>query len=196
PQTFVIHWSETYPDVSFTSAMQVDFPPLPSHILEASFQPDQTEAFANDSFWTQDYVGIGPYRLARWEPGAYIEGEAFAGHVLGKPKIDKIRLDFSSDSRAVLARILSGDVQMTDGTSIGFPEVSVLQQEWIPQGKGNVIVHQNQWRAMHFQNRSDLATPAALLNRTIRKALAHAVDRSALNDALYYGLGVPSDSVV
>jgi peptide/nickel transport system substrate-binding protein len=196
PRTIVIRWSDPYPDVSFTDAMQTDFPPLPRHILEEPFQANDTDAFANDPFWTRDYVGAGPYRLTRWEAGAFIEAEPFDGHTLGRPKIEKIRLDFSSDARAVLARILSGEVELTDGTSAGLAEVSVLKQDWIPQGKGDVIIHQNQWRAVHFQSRPDLATPSALLNRTIRKALAHTVDKGALNDSLYYGLGIPTDSLV
>ncbi|HZT08120.1 MAG TPA: ABC transporter substrate-binding protein [Chloroflexota bacterium] len=195
-RTLVIHWKEPYPDVSFTDGLNTEFPPLPRHILEDSFRSGAMDAFVADPFWTREYVGLGPYRLTQWEPGAYIEAEAFDRHILGKPKIGKIRLDFSSDERAVLSRILAGEVLMTDGTSMGLPEVQVLKQDWIPQGKGNVVIHPNQWRAVHFQNRADIAQPQALLNRTVRKALAHTVDKNALNDALYYGLATPTDSLV
>ena len=85
---------------------------------------------------------------------------------------------------------------MTDGTSIGLPEVDVLNREWIAQGKGNVHIHPNQWRAAHFQHREDLVNPKVLSNRMVRKALAHAIDRVALNEALYYGLAAPTDSPV
>lgn len=195
-RTVVVRWRQPYPDVTFSSALQVEFPPLPRHILGDAFQSDQPDALVNHPFWTRDYVGLGPYRMSQWEPGAFIEATGFDGHVLGKPKVDRIRLDFASDARTVLARILSGEVQMTDGTSIGLTEVAVLQQDWIAQGKGNVIIHPNQWRAAHFQHRPDLANPPALLHRTLRKAIAHTVDKDLLNDSLYYGLGVPSDSLV
>jgi peptide/nickel transport system substrate-binding protein len=189
----IVRWKQPYPDVAFT---ENELPPLPRHILESTFDPDQTEAFVNHGFWTRDYVGLGPYRLSQWEPGAFIEGTAFDSHILGKARIDKVRLEFYSDARAALARILSGDAQLTDGTSVGLPEVAVLKQEWIAQGKGNVIIHPNQWRAVHFQNRPELATPPILLNRTVRKALGHLVDKATLNDTLYYGLGAPADSPI
>lgn len=195
-RTVVVRWLHAYADVSFSSGLQTEFPALPRHLLEETFQPDQLEPFVNHPFWTRDYVGLGPYHLSQWEPGAFIEGVAFDKHVLGRPKIEKIRLDFASDARSVLARILSGEVQMTDGTSAGLPEVAVLKQDWIPQGKGDVIIHPNQWRAVHFQNRPDLANPKILLNRTVRKAVAHAVDKAALNDALYDGLAIPTDSLI
>jgi ABC-type transport system substrate-binding protein len=96
----------------------------------------------------------------------------------------------------VLTRILAGDVQLTDGTSIGLPEVDVLKREWVAQGKGDVLIHPNQWRAVNFQQRPDFVSPRALRNPTIRKAIASAVDKVALNEALYYGLGVPTDSLI
>ena len=40
------------------------------------------------------HVGLGTFRLDRWVPGSYIEASAFGGHVLGKSKIDRIRLLF------------------------------------------------------------------------------------------------------
>ena len=45
----------------------------------------------NLSFWTVDFVGAGPYKVDRWEPGSYIESVAFDGHALGRPKIDRLR---------------------------------------------------------------------------------------------------------
>lgn len=196
PRTLVIRWRQPYPDVAFTGGLNLDFPLLPRHILADSFLPDQLDQFTAHPFWTREYVGLGPYRMSQWEPGAFIEGVAFDGHVLGRAKIAKVRLDFASDPRTVLARILAGEVQLTDGTSAGLAEVAVLKQDWIAQGKGETIVHPNQWRAAHFQNRPELARPQALLNRTVRKALAHALDRSTLNEALYYGLGIVTDSVI
>lgn len=194
--TVLVRWRQPYPDVSFTGGLNVEFPPLPRHILEESFQVDQLEGFANHPFWTRDFVGLGPYRMSQWEPGAFIEAAAFDGHVLGRPRIERVKLDFASDPRTALARILAGDVQMTDGTSAGLAEVDVLKRDWIAQGKGDVIIHPNQWRAAHFQGRPDIATPKALLNRTVRKALAHAVDQVLLNDSLYFGLAMPADSPV
>lgn len=196
PRTIVVRWRQPYPDVSFVAGLRTEFPPLPRHILEPAFQPDQVEAFINHSFWTREYVGLGPYRLSRWEPGAFIEGVAFVGHLGGRPKIERVRLDFASDARTVLARILAGEVHLTDGTSIGLPELAVLKPEWIARGLGGALLHPNQWRAAHFQHRPEIASPRALQNPIVRRALAHATDKVPLNESLYNGDGIPTDSVV
>jgi peptide/nickel transport system substrate-binding protein len=198
PTTLVVRWKRSYPDTSFaTGGLQTEFPPLPRHILESAFEPDQIEAFLNHPFFTREYVGLGPYKLEQWEPGAFIEGVAFPQHLLGAPKIQRVKLNFIGDARTALANILSGDVQLTDGTSVGLPEVGVLKdQQWMAQGKGGVFSHPNQWRAGFFQYRPDLVTPAALKNPMVRKALAYAADRALLNDSLYFGEGILSDSPV
>ena len=196
PRTLTIRWRQAYPDVNFVTGTNIEFPPLPRHILERHLAPDGLEAFANHPYWTREYVGTGPYKLDRWEPGTFLEGAAFDGHVLGRAKIERIKMMFMSDARSVLASILAGETHLTDGTSVGLPEVAVLKRLWVATGKGSVLLHPNQWRAANFQARPDIAAPSALQNRLVRKALAHTVDRQPLNEALYDGDGILSDSVV
>jgi hypothetical protein len=45
------------------------------------------ERFLDDSFWTSDYAGAGPYRIERWERGVQLDGGAFSGHGVGEAKI-------------------------------------------------------------------------------------------------------------
>lgn len=194
-RTFVVNWRQVYPDTAFVAGVNTEFPPVPRHILEPLLQADAIEAFVNHPRWTREFVGLGAYRLDRWEAGAFLEGAAFDGHVLGRPKIDRIKLNFMSDARAVLASILAGEIHLTDGTSAGLPEVAVLKRQWIAAGKGEVHLHPNQWRGAFFQFRPEYLTPRTLLNPVVRKALAHAVDRQPLNDALYDGDGIISDSM-
>jgi peptide/nickel transport system substrate-binding protein len=194
PRTVMIRFRQPYPDVTFVAGLNAEFPPLPRHILEPLVGSDQVDAFTNSLYWTREYVGLGPYKLDRWEPGTFLEGVAFDQHILGRPKIDRIRLQFMPDARAVLASVLAGEIHLTDGTSAGLPEMTVLKREWVAKGLGSIELHPNQWRAIHFQHRPDYLSPPALANPTIRKALAHGVDRQALNEALDVGDGVASDS--
>src|SRR5581483_9184116 len=80
PLTLTIQWKSAYPQAGELSDV---FPPLPAHILESTYQTVDTPTFAANPFWTQQYIGAGPYKLDRWEPGAYIEASAFEKHVLG-----------------------------------------------------------------------------------------------------------------
>jgi peptide/nickel transport system substrate-binding protein len=59
-------------------------------------------------FWTQEYVSAGPYKLDRWEPGAFLEVSAFEGHALGRPKIDKMTLRIIGDENTMLSNVPLG----------------------------------------------------------------------------------------
>ena len=86
-RTVVIQWRSTNPDAGGLTFEELD--PLPAHLLEAGFD-DYTagrstgDTFLAMPFWTQAYVGAGPYRLERWDPGVQLLGRAFDGHVLGR----------------------------------------------------------------------------------------------------------------
>jgi len=86
-RTVVIRWRSSYPNADALEAE--DFQPLPRHILGDAYQPEQIENFGRLLFWTTEYVGLGPYRLDRWQPGASLEAIAFDGHAWGRPKIDR-----------------------------------------------------------------------------------------------------------
>src|SRR5205814_8378360 len=77
PQTVHVTWSRPYPGADTLVARDREFPPLPRHVLAQSYQEDSAGAFGNHPFWTRQYVGLGPYKLDRWEPGAFIEASAF-----------------------------------------------------------------------------------------------------------------------
>src|SRR5581483_2114660 len=196
PQTVLVRWKRPYP---YAGSLQAsDLPPLPRHILEPSFpvQGEQYDAFASLPFWTTDYVGPGPYRLERWEPGAFMEAAAFDGHTLGRPKIERIRLLFIGDPNTVLANLLSGAIDFAGTGAVYFQQATVIRQEWVPTNAGRVLIAPGGWRYTHVQLRPELAKPRTLLDARIRRALAFAIDRQALNDGLFEGQGIMADSMV
>lgn len=193
-RTVVIRWRSPFPDADVLDAE--DFQPLPRHILEEPFQRAQGEAFASVPYWSTEYVGLGPYRLERWEPGSFLEAAAFSGHVLGRPRIERIRLRFISDSNTVLANLLAGESHLSLPNAIFLQQGVVLKREWGPRSAGSVIVVPVQWRRAEVQHRPEYASPRAILDVRVRRALAHAIDRHALNDAVFEGEGIVTDSPI
>src|SRR5437867_7584035 len=112
-RTLVIRWLRPYPDAGQMTGNR-DLPALPRHLLEASFQGGDLNAFANNAYWTRDYVGLGPYRLEQWEPGSFLVGAAFDQHVWGAPKMGRVKLAFIPDMNAAQANILAGEVHFVD----------------------------------------------------------------------------------
>lgn len=193
-RTMVIRWRRPYPDAD--QLAQYTFPPLPRHILAQPFQEDLTDAFANHLYWTREFVGLGPFRMVRWEPGAFIEAERFEAHALGRPGIDRLRISFIGDPNAGLANLLSGNAQMAADLGVDFRRAVTFKRDYIPREGGNVVFHPNQWNSVRFQFRPELVNPRAVLDVRVRKALAHAIDKQTLNDALFDGEGVLAETML
>jgi len=190
PQTFIVHWREVYP---YAGLLSEEFRPLPRHVLEPLYQQVTPEQWDNLPFWTKAYVGLGAYRIDQWEPGAFIEGVAFDRYVFGRPKIDRLRLIFQQDPNAVTASLLSGAAHLVADITIRFETGRILQQAWASGDGGTVLYTPAQVRFTRFQLRPEAASPRAILEPDFRKAIAHAIDKQALADALYEGQGTPAE---
>ncbi len=191
-RSVIIRWHQPFAQAN--ALLMGDFLPLPRHLLESQFGQLPPESFASLPFWISDYVGLGPYRLTRSELGASADGAAFAGHALGKPKIDQVRFLYMPDANTALANLLSGGAHVATDNSIDLQQASVLDREW-GRGGGTVIRNPIGVRHGNVQLRPDFATPRTLLDLRVRRALAHGTDRQALADALTEG-GSIADTLV
>jgi peptide/nickel transport system substrate-binding protein len=171
------------------------FPPLPRHILEGPLQ-GSPEAFLAHPFWSTEYVGPGPFRLERWELGAFFEASAFDGYVFGRPKIDRVRAIFHEDPNTVVAALLAGTAHITAQTAISFDEGALLRREWEARDDGVVAFYAKGGRRTDVQLDPARVNPPALLDVRVRQALAHAIDKEALNQGLFDGLGQTANTWV
>ncbi len=193
PRTVVFHWSQPYPDAAEMN--EQDFNPLPRHLLQAIYERD-AETLPNQSFWTSEYVGAGPYRVDRWSPGAFLDAVAFDGHVLGRPKISRLHITWSSDFNATLAGLMSGEADMPADDSIRVEQGLVLEREWSARNAGTVQYRPALPRFIQVQHREQYASPQAVRDVRVRRALAHAMDKSVINETLFSGKGITSDSLI
>src|SRR5207253_1498696 len=151
-RTVTIHWKRAYPFAGVLEASgNRSLPPLPRHVLESQLQQASPEAVLGLPFWTTGYVGAGPFKVARWEPGSSIEAAAFDGHALGRPKIDRIQLRFISDANTALSNVLSGAVQLLMDDAIYFQQATVLKREWANNQGGGIVIAAGLWRYTQIQ---------------------------------------------
>jgi peptide/nickel transport system substrate-binding protein len=196
-RTFVIRWSSLYFDAGSLREDHLD--PLPKHILERglnTFQQDPAtrDSFVNMSFWTQEYVGAGPYRLTQWVPGSQIEGVAFEGHALGKPKIGRIIVRVFNDENTTLTNMLSGNLDVTVNLALRYEHGQVLRNEWESRGAGKVLSAPGSNSASVVQFRPEYQKTRGLHDLRVRKAVAHAIDKQAVNEGVFDGQGFPVDT--
>jgi ABC-type transport system substrate-binding protein len=154
--TVVVTWKESYP---FADRMEHrDLYVLPQHLLGQSYTGGPKEQFLNQPFFSTDFVGIGPFRIQRWESGSHMDLVAFDKYFLGRPKLDSIRLQFIPDANTMLANLKARTVQvrLTLGSSSDFDAISALKQDWESTGYGTVIMTPS---ATASSSRSSTTTP-------------------------------------
>jgi peptide/nickel transport system substrate-binding protein len=195
-RTLIIRWNSLYP---LAATLKEDFQQLPRHLLEQAFLQIDSEAFTNLPYWTREFIGLGPYRLERWEPGAFYEAVAFDRFVFGKPKIEQVQVRFMNDPNTVLANMLAGEIHASVDFAMRYEQGATLKREWTsrPAREGSVLIASPSlfWKTS-FQFRPEIAAPRAILDPRVRRAMAHLFDKEGINEALMGGLSVITQTVV
>lgn len=78
PLTFVVHWKSTV----VTAAIPTDFDPLPRHLLEELYRTEKQQILITPLLGSE-WVGLGPYKIARWVEGVEVEFVRFDDYFLG-----------------------------------------------------------------------------------------------------------------
>lgn len=180
--TIVVRWRRPFiqADTLFSRLLGL---PLPRHLLEASYE-EERGGFTQIPYWTQAFVGMGPFRVKEWTPGAFAVLEGYAHYVLGRPRIGEIEVRFILDPNTVVANALAGAVDLTLGRGIALEMAMDVQRQW--EGGRADPGPTHSWLAM-FPQLLD-PTPAAMLDVRFRRALLHALDRQHMAEALQFGL--------
>lgn len=192
PLTFVVHWSQ--PFAWATEATALD-DPLPEHLLGEDYRARGIQELANSPYFSTEFMGIGPYRLVRWEQGSHMEFGRFDDYHQGRPPFDTVIVRFLGDANTMVAMILAGavDVLLPDGVTTD--GAHGVRQQW--EGTGNQVRFDLKESLVHIdiQHRPEVARPASgMTNRTVRQALSHAIDRQTIVEVLSYGLAPVADS--
>jgi peptide/nickel transport system substrate-binding protein len=179
-RTIVLQWKRPYieADAVFGHAVGT---PLPKHILERSFAEDKAGFFALP-YWTDTFVGAGPFRLVEWSPQSHVLLRANDDYILGRPKIDEVEVRFIPDPNTLVANLLAGTVDLTIGRGPSFEQGLHLTESW---RDGHVIFRPGGWIVISPQ----LLTPSPQVvgNVEFRRALLHAADRAEMVASLMAG---------
>jgi peptide/nickel transport system substrate-binding protein len=189
-QTLIIHWPRTY--VRADEALGLI--PRPKHLLEDLYRNDRN-AFVNSPYFSTEFLGLGPYRLTKWEPGSHLEFTAFNDYFRGRPPLDTVVVRYIADPNTMVANILSGTVDVIVPPSTDVEGAAEVQRRW--QGTPNKV-HFNvtgDIRRMQLQVQPEFAQPRGVMtNRAFRQGLMHAIDRQAIAEAMTQGRSPIADS--
>jgi peptide/nickel transport system substrate-binding protein len=190
-RTVVVKWRSPY----WSAAAPIDLYVFPRHILEPVLDQADPDAYGAHPYWSSSWVNAGPYKLDRWERGAFIEGAAFDGFALGRPKISRVRLTWNNDPTVSLTRLLAGDADIALDGAIRFEQATILRQQWNTANGDTIQLNPTSLRYIQVQARPDYVTPRALLDVRARRALLHAIDRPTLAETMLEDRSMVADSV-
>jgi peptide/nickel transport system substrate-binding protein len=188
-KTFVMHVDR----VTFDYNAINDFHVLPAHLEEAAFaDPAQYRIRTRyDSDTTNPGLYFGPYRIAKVSPGAFIVLEANPTWYGAKPHFKRIVVTAIENTSAIEANLLAGGIDYIAG------ELGLT----IDQALAFERKHGDRFKAIYRPGLGyehvDLNLDNPILkDLRVRKALAYALDREAINAQLFGGRQPPAVSFV
>ncbi len=188
PQTFVIHWSK----IDTRADQPPGIFPLPRHILGETYRADKASLPTNPYF-TTEFIGLGPYRLARWEAGLQQELTRFDDYYLGRPPLDRVVLRYIRDPSALVANVLAGALDVVG--AVDLEAATEVKRRW--EGTTNTVTVQQltEFARLEIQFRPEFTSPTnGLTNRDVREALYRGVDKPAMAEVMTQGLSPVADS--
>ena len=182
PLTAVLHLSE--PTYDFAQMSEI----LPAHLEEKLFDgASEPGAYIQRSVYNSDPTNPGlyngPYRITAIEPGSQILLERNERWIGKRPYFDRIVIRTISNTAALQANLLSGDVDMVPGDGVGLTldQVLALQAQYPARF---TYAYKPNLAYSHLDLQLDNPT---LADVRVRRALLMGIDRQAIVDKLMGG---------
>jgi peptide/nickel transport system substrate-binding protein len=148
---------------------------------KASLGAVPRDQVGKSDYWTTKAIGTGPFKLAKYEAGQYMELDRFDDYFRGKPLLDKlIRREFKDPTTALLA-FDKGEIDFTYLTA---DEVERAKQNT----NATVIPGPSQVDNTITMNP---AKNPAFGNPKFRQAILFAINRASIIENLYKGAATP-----
>jgi len=129
-------------------------------------------------------VGTGPYKVDKFERNAFVRLTANEDYWGGAPEFKTVTIKFVTDAASRVAEIESGNAHVT--LEVPYEEFDRLKAKDGIDGVSSPISD----IGMIFLNDIDVMT-----DPNVRKAAAHAIDKSLIVERLLSGYGVPIDTL-
>jgi ABC-type transport system substrate-binding protein len=90
--------------------------------------------------------------------------------------------------------VLAGEVHYIDNTALEFEQALVLKHQWVASGQGTLAYNPVKIRYVQIQFKPEVASPPQVQDLRVRQALAHAIDKQALVEAMVDGEPAAADT--
>lgn len=162
------------PQASLPSLLAYNASILPKHLLE-DLSPQQLTSPAD---FIRNPVGTGPFRFAEYQPGSFVRVVRNDDYFDGAPYLDAMVFRIVPDANAQLALLQAGELDLVVIEPFQLDAVSNNPNVWLQ----NVPVVRTEFISVNT------GIPG-LDDPVVRHALALALDRQQILDAVFGGLG-------
>ena len=147
---------------------------LPKHLLQ--------DADINKTPFNRSPIGTGPYKFRSWQAAQYVQLERYNDHHLGAPKIKSIIMKIIPDNNTALLAFEKGEVDESGIPAKDFQRYTTKSFLDIYRFYDLVYTY------LGFNLKHPFFS-----DPNVRRAIAHAVDKSALVTGVLKGFGTKAD---
>lgn len=180
PRTVIVRWKRPHIEADRLFGRQIALP-IPRHLLDQPYQ-ESRGTLTQHPYWSQDFVGTGPFKIRQWVQSSHVVLEANDRYVLGRPRLDEIEVRFITDSNTVIANVLAGSIDLTLGRRLSLEQGLQIRDLW----KGGTLEVAPSNMIMVFPQFIN-PNPPVIADLRFRRALMHALDRQQMADTLQAG---------
>lgn len=148
----------------------------PNHVL-SQYLNRETGATILESPWatTAEHIGLGPFKVIEYVADQYIRYEPFENYYKGKPLLGEVVYRSFADATTNAAALQNREV---DVARLPVAEYARFQDfDWL---------NFNEAKSPSYQG-TPFNARQPYLNKEVRQALMHAIDREAMKEVLYSG---------
>ncbi|HUE28663.1 MAG TPA: ABC transporter substrate-binding protein [Solirubrobacteraceae bacterium] len=174
--TFVIHLSR--PDAGFLAALAV---PVASITPEAIVKKEGENGFGSSP------VGSGPFELAQWARGRFVKLVRNPYYWrTGRPYLDSVTINYVPNDNTRVLQVQSGQAEVAE--SIPYTQVANLSsQPGVSVQSAPIVAYDAIWLNNSYPPLADV---------NVRQALNYALDKPAINKAVYADKAAISNSTL
>ncbi len=159
---------------------------LPEHILGGVAK----DALQQDPYWTENRVGTGPFKWAKYVPDQYVEVVRNDDYFLGAPKAERIIYQIYADIPSIMNALEAQELDIISYEGGGVP-VSELDRMMaldyltvLPDMDAGLPTY------LQFNHEQEW-----LADANVRRAMVLAIDRQAIMDSIRKGTGTLSNTM-
>jgi peptide/nickel transport system substrate-binding protein len=153
---------------------------MPLHVLKDI----PVKELDKSSFFKQQPIGSGPYKLVEWKQGQYLSFVRNETYFKGKPAIEKVTVKVIPNSNIAMAQLQTGEINVN---SVPGENIAVVKE--FAQKSGKIKLQEGiatgNYSSITWNNNHPL-----FKDKLVRQALTTAIDRQGIISNIIEGQGV------